>query len=215
MSGGIDSATCLYLIRKRGLKALALTVSYHAISPGEVRAAAAVAKSGRAAEHRVVRLPDMLEAAEIEGAVFPGKPGTYIPMRNSIFYGLAAAYAEEKRADSIVGGHNRDDLSVYEDAGDEFFDGLQKSFLAGSRILRKCGTIIERPLSRKTKPQVVRYAVRLGVPLELTWSCHRDGAYHCWRCPGCLARAASFAEAGVRDPLGSSPQDSRLGRKNS
>jgi 7-cyano-7-deazaguanine synthase len=51
------------------------------------------------------------------------------------------------------------------------------------------------------KVQVVSLAYKLGVPLEMTWSCHREGSEHCWRCEGCLGRRRTFVEAGVADPL--------------
>ncbi|MDG6901205.1 MAG: 7-cyano-7-deazaguanine synthase [Nitrososphaerota archaeon] len=152
-------------------------------------------------EQRVVRLPDLREAGDIGGSRFPGLPPTYIPMRNAVFYSLAASYAEEVRADCIVGGHNRDDLKVFRDASPAFFSSLERAIWAGSRILGRKRTRILRPLRSKSKPQVIRLASSLGVPLELTWSCHRDGGRHCWRCDGCRARAVAFERAGVADPL--------------
>ncbi len=150
---------------------------------------------------RVVRLPDLREAGDIGGSGFPGLPPTYIPMRNAVFYSLAASYAEEVRADCIVGGHNRDDLKVFRDVSPAFFSGLERAIWTGSKILERKRTRILRPLRSKSKPQVIRLASSLGVPLELTWSCHRDGGRHCWRCDGCRARAGAFERAGVADPL--------------
>jgi 7-cyano-7-deazaguanine synthase len=148
-----------------------------------------------------VRLPDLREASDIRGSSFPGLPPTYIPLRNAVFYSLAASYAEEVRADYIVGGHNRDDLKVFRDVAPGFFSSLERAFWAGSKILDKRKTRILRPLSSKGKPDVIRLAFSLGVPLGLTWSCHRDGEAHCWRCEGCLGRTRSFERAGIPDPL--------------
>jgi 7-cyano-7-deazaguanine synthase len=141
------------------------------------------------------------EASDIRGSRFPGLPLTYIPMRNAVFYSLAASYAEEVRADCIVGGHNRDDLRVFRDVAPKFFANLQNAFWAGSKILNERKTRILRPLSSKSKAEVIRLAFSLGVPLGLTWSCHMDGAEHCWRCEGCIGRTRSFERAGIRDPL--------------
>jgi 7-cyano-7-deazaguanine synthase len=178
---------------------------YDGTSKGELRAARSLARVGGASEHREVRLPDLREAEDIEGAAFPGKPPSYIPMRNSLFYSLGASYAEERMATRIIGGHNRDDLETFEDAGNEFFSKLQAAFWAGSTILKRCETRIERPLRTRTKPEVLKYALRLGVPFERTWSCHANGRRHCWRCAGCSSRARAFAEARIRDPL--APRD--------
>jgi 7-cyano-7-deazaguanine synthase len=165
-----------------------------------MRAAKAVARKA-GVRQRVVRLPDVREASDIRGTTFPGLPATYIPVRNAVYYSLAASYAEEVRADYIVGGHNKDDLKVFSDTSPRFFSNLERAFWAGSKILRERRTRILRPLRSKSKPEVIRLASSLGVPLELTWSCHGDGTAHCWRCEGCLSRSRAFERAGVADPL--------------
>ena len=148
-----------------------------------------------------MRLPDLKEAQDIRGRSFRGLPPTYIPMRNGIFYFFAASYAEEVRAAVVAGGHNKDDLRIFRDVSPAFFSALQEAFQSGSKILEAEGTTIVRPLERMTKVQVVRKAAEIGVPLRLTWSCHRDGLHHCWKCAGCLGRTAAFKRAGVDDPL--------------
>lgn len=149
----------------------------------------------------MVRLPDLKEAQDIGSGRFEGLPPTYIPMRNGIFYFFAASYAEEVGAEAVAGGHNRDDLKIFRDASQEFFSDLQEAYWSGSKILKAQRTRILRPLQKMTKAQVVGKAAELKVPLQLTWSCHRDGPVHCWECPGCLTRIASFRQAGIHDPL--------------
>lgn len=152
-------------------------------------------------EHRLVRLPDLREAGDIPGFNRGLLPSTYIPLRNSIFYSFAASYAEEVSASSIVGGHNKDDEKVFEDVSSTFFDSLQKSLWTGSVALRRNRTSILRPLKELSKADVVRLASSKKVPLELTWSCHRNGDEHCWKCEGCHSRMRAFERAGVKDPL--------------
>ena len=205
VSGGIDSATALYLTR-RELEVRALTFEYRGIARNELVAAEAVASRAGVLEHRIVRLPDLREASDMPGFKPRGLPPTYIPLRNSIFYGFAASYAEETGAGSIVGGHNGDDTRVFQDVNPEFFKSLQRAFWNGSRILRNNRLQIVRPLRRLGKPAVIRLAASMGVPLELTWSCHRDSENHCWRCDGCLSRIRCFREAGVTDPLRARPE---------
>ena len=201
LSGGIDSATCLYLV-KESYDIHALTFEYHGIVARELKSAKAIAGAGGVKEHRLVRLPDLKEASEIAGGRFVGYTPTYIPMRNSIFYSFAASYAEEVGADAIVGGHNTEDGRVFRDVSPKFFAELQRAFWTGSRIIGTKKTRILMPLAGKTKVEVVRLAARIGVPLELTWSCHREGRKHCWECQGCVGRMDSFKRAGVPDPLG-------------
>ena len=204
LSGGIDSATCLYLAKRDGYEVRALTIRIEHTAAAEIRAAKLLAKRGGAAEHRLMSVPELREASDIEGSksLAMGRvPPTYIPMKNAIYYSLAAAYTEETGAGFIIGGHNADDRRVFQDTSEEFFGSLQEAFLAGSPRLRRDGLRILRPLKDRSKGEVVSLASNLGVPLEITWSCHRAGEKHCWRCEGCRKRAEAFRKAGVEDPL--------------
>lgn len=122
-------------------------------------------------------------------------------MKNAVYYSLAAAYAEEKGAGCIIGGHNADDRRLFDDTSEEFFASLQRTISASSPRLRRRGLRILRPLKDKSKSEVVALAASIGVPLELTWSCHRAGGEHCWKCDGCRRRVEAFKAAGVQDPL--------------
>jgi 7-cyano-7-deazaguanine synthase len=179
----------------------ALTFEYSGIAERELESARAVADRAGLLEHRFVRLPDLKEAGDMPGFSLRSRPPTYIPLRNSIFYSFAASYAEETGAACIVGGHNQDDQELFEDVSSRFFLALEKALWAGSPVLRENRLRILRPLSRKRKPEVIRLAAEMGVPLELTWSCHRDKKEHCWSCDGCASRSRSFQEAGIEDPL--------------
>jgi len=114
---------------------------------------------------------------------------------------MAGSFAEEIGADAIVGGHNKDDEKLFADVSPRFFSALQSALRSASPVLQKNKLSIVRPLFRLTKPKVVKLAQSLGVPLELTWSCQRDGSEHCWECDGCVSRKRAFDAAGVSDPL--------------
>ena len=171
------------------------------MAPRELKAARDMGLAAGIQEHRFVRLPDLKEAGDIHSASLVGRPHVYIPGRNGIFYSWAASYAEEADADLIVGGHNKDDVKLFEDASSKFFLLLQQAIWAGSPTLRKRRTRIILPLSEMTKAEVVKLASSLKVPFGLTWSCHHSGRDHCWECEGCRARVAAFGRAGVSDPL--------------
>ncbi|MDG6966611.1 MAG: 7-cyano-7-deazaguanine synthase [Nitrososphaerota archaeon] len=176
----------------------------HGTAAAELRAARLLGRRVGVLEHRFVSIPDLKEARDIEGSRWlSGEevPATYIPMKNAVFYSMAAAFAEERGSHRLVGGHNLDDRRAFEDTGEAFFSSLEKALLASSPRLRMNGLKIVRPLRDKSKAEVVALAARIRVPLELTWSCHRAGEAHCWRCDGCASRVKAFEGAGVEDPL--------------
>jgi 7-cyano-7-deazaguanine synthase len=201
LSGGIDSATCVYLMKDNGYSVRALTMVYGSMASRELDAAKSLARAARVKDHRIARLPDLKEAADIAGVRFVGLPATYVPMRNSIFYSYASSYSEEVGADVIVGGHNSEDARVFRDVGPKFFASLERTLWAGSARLEARKTRLIRPLEDRSKAEVIELAASLRVPLELTWSCNRDGQLHCWKCPGCRARRGSFQAAGIHDPV--------------
>ena len=57
------------------------------------------------------------------------------------------------------------------------------------------------PLSGKSKEEVVRMGLAMGVPFEVTWSCYWDRAVHCGTCASCQERREAFAKVGVEDPV--------------
>lgn len=58
----------------------------------------------------------------------------------------------------------------------------------------------ELPFASMSKADVIRRGLEMKVPFEETWSCVRDGEFHCGRCQTCQGRRQSFVDAGVQDP---------------
>ncbi|MDA4123552.1 MAG: 7-cyano-7-deazaguanine synthase [Thaumarchaeota archaeon] len=198
----MDSATCLFLSKKKGNRNRALTVMLHGMAEGELRAATAIARRAGVLEHRFFSVPELRELGDMRTPRrLAGMPRAYIPMKNAIYYSVAASFAEEVGATRLIGGHNLDDKGVYEDTSERFFASMQSALREGSERLRAGRLSIWRPLRRLDKAAVVTMAAELGVPLELTWSCHREGTKPCWRCSGCIQRKKAFREAGIADPL--------------
>lgn len=50
-----------------------------------------------------------------------------------------------------------------------------------------------------SKKEFVTYAVKNGLPLEKTWSCEKNGLFHCGRCYHCAARSVFLKELNSND----------------
>jgi 7-cyano-7-deazaguanine synthase len=218
LSGGMDSATCLAQARADGFDVVALSFDYGQRHRFELEAAAAVARRLGAREHRVLRvdlasLGGSALTADVavpkdrsDAEIGAGIPVTYVPARNTVFLALALAAAEAWDADAIYLGVNALDTSGYPDCRPEFVEAFRRVAALGTRRGVEGRPIgIRAPLEDDTKADVVRRALRLGVPLELTLSCydpreHEGRALPCGRCDACLLRARGFRAAGVDDP---------------
>lgn len=211
ISGGLDSATCLALVKARGYSPYALSVDYGQRHRAELRAAERVAIALGAVEHKTVSLE--LTAfggsalTDLEIAV-PDKasdaiPVTYVPARNTILLGLALAWAEVIGASDIFIGVNAVDYSGYPDCRPAFIAAFEQLATLGTRAGiegRRFG--IHAPLIELTKAAIIEKGLRLGVDFSLTVSCYRadEAGRACGRCDACRLRRAGFEALGIPDP---------------
>ncbi|MBK1701006.1 7-cyano-7-deazaguanine synthase QueC [Thiococcus pfennigii] len=217
LSGGLDSATTLAVARADGVEPYALSLRYGQRHALELRAAARVAATLGAAEHRVMDLdlrciggsaltadiavPKGRDPAQIADGI----PVTYVPARNTIFLSLALAWAETLGTGLIYVGVNALDYSGYPDCRPEFI----AAFAAMANLATAAGVSggqrveIRTPLIALSKAEIIRLGTRLGVDYGLTSSCYDPGPDDrpCGQCDSCLLRAKGFAEAGLADPL--------------
>lgn len=211
LSGGLDSATVLALAREQGYACHALSLDYGQRHQAELRAAARVAASLGAAEHRVLRL----DLAAIGGSALTdpaiavpeqpseGIPATYVPARNTVFLALALGWAEVLGAAHLFIGVNAVDYSGYPDCRPAFIE----AFEALAQVATRAGVEgtrlrIHAPLLHLSKAEILRAGSRLGVDYSQTVSCYQADAEGraCGRCDACRLRAEGFRTAGLADP---------------
>lgn len=202
LSGGIDSAVALAWSRREGHEIVALTFDYHDRPEPEEGAIAALLSRFGVRRRRVVPMPFLRDVADVQGAenaALREAPEGYIPARNLAFYALAAHFAEIDGARHVVGGHNAGDGETFPDASEAFFRELNGLLRLALATYRRQPVEILVPLIRRSKPEVIRLGIEMGVRFEETWSCYRGGETHCGTCPGCEERREAFAKAGVED----------------
>ena len=121
---------------------------------------------------------------------------TVVPFRNGIMLAVAAGFAESRGLGTVVLGNHAGDHFLYPDCRAPFVDAIARAIREGTMAHVR----VASPFCRLTKADIVRAGVRLGAPLQLTYSCYNGGRHHCGRCGTCLERKEAFARAGVPDP---------------
>lgn len=217
LSGGLDSSTCLAIARHEGYDCYALSFDYGQRHRVELDAAARIAASLGALEHRVVRVDlrgfgGSALTAEIDvpkhrdaQTMSTGIPITYVPARNTVFLSLALGWAEVLGAEHIFLGVNAIDYSGYPDCRPEYIAAFETMANLATRagVEGTMRTRIHTPLIELTKAQIVTRAAELQVDFRLTASCYDPDVTGrpCGACDSCLLRLKGFAEAGQTDPL--------------
>lgn len=203
LSGGIDSATALYLTSRETDDIYTVNMIFTQSYDSEAVAAKKLAAAARVKEHLSVYLPFFKDIeTRYRPTPSPEISSAYVPARNIVFYGAAAAYAETIGARRIVFGSNADDAKELPDTQPQFIQLMNELISIGTRAGREGSEIeIVNPLIDHDKVAVLRLALKLKVPLELTWSCYEDAPTPCARCRGCLTRLKAFEAIGISDPL--------------
>lgn len=212
LSGGLDSATCVYMAKDLGYEVYALSFDYGQRHSAELAAAKRVAQAGGVKEHKIIPLDlrliggsaltddniDVPDAFEEEGI-----PVTYVPARNTVFLSIALGYAEVLEAADIFIGVNAVDYSGYPDCRPEFIESFEtmanlatKAAVEGQKIK------IHTPLIDLTKAQIIQCGTGLGLDYGLTVSCYQadEDGKACGKCDSCKLRSQGFADANLPDP---------------
>ncbi len=215
VSGGLDSATTLAIVRSDGFEVFALTVDYGQRHRRELECARQVSRALGAVRHTIVTvdlravggsaLTDTLDVPKDRSheEIGEGIPITYVPARNTVLLGLALGYAEVIEAFDLFIGANAIDYSGYPDCRPEFLAQFERlANLATKAAVEGRGTFhVHAPLLRQTKAEIIREGVRLGVDYALTLSCYDPDVQGraCGRCDSCRLRLRGFQEAGLPD----------------
>lgn len=210
MSGGMDSTLVAYMMKSRGYEIVALHFNYGQRTVAkELEAFRAICDDIGTDERYEIdldffktigasALTDHAIAVPTEG-IGEGVPITYVPFRNGIFLSIATAIAEKEGCEVIAIGVVEEDSSGYPDCRESFIQAFEKSADFGTK--ESTHITIEMPLVNLQKSDIVQEALKLKIPLHLTWSCYQSEEKACGVCDSCRLRLRGFQRAGARDPI--------------
>ena len=132
-----------------------------------------------------------------------GLPTSFVPGRNLVFLLYAAALADRRGLDRLVGGMCETDFSGYPDCRRDTLDALETAINLGMEQ----DFTVETPLMRLTKAETWALADQLGgealvrITVEHSHTCYQGARepLHAWgrgcgTCPACELRARGWDE---------------------
>src|SRR5437870_12116943 len=137
LSGGLDSATCLYWAKEKFSDVSAITFSCYDRIQKEKEAAVQLAKRASLSNFLEIDIPFIKECSDFGIGTCQksdSRWSSYVPARNLIFYSIAAHYAEFLDIKWIVGGHNSHDAKFFKDATKGYIQKINSLFQQGRVI---------------------------------------------------------------------------------
>ena len=211
MSGGLDSMVCAGLAREGGIFSRRADCQLQSAAPGRAGCGATLSRHSLAERHIVLSLDLRAfggsaltgDIAVPKDGVGEGIPVTYVPARNTIFFGSRSGWPRRCGARDIFIGVNALDYSGYPDCRPEFIAAFEKlANLATKAGVDGARFTIHAPLQHMTKADIAREARgSASTPGSATaaTTLSPDGRA-CGECDACRLRAKGFAEAGLADP---------------
>lgn len=154
-------------------------------------------EAGHEVEANEIEVPDGHYAEETMKA-------TVVPNRNMIMLSIAAGVAVNNSYKQLGIGVHSGDHFIYPDCRPRFINATNAAIVLGNAGF---GGIAEQPdnawpddflytpFLHWSKADIALHALKLSVPLHMTWSCYKGGDLHCGRCGTCVERLEAIAEA--------------------
>ncbi len=210
LSGGLDSATATALAIEKGHKVIGLSFNYGQRHIKELTAATELASYLGLHEHQIIdvdlaswggsSLTDLEQSIPRNGILPNVIPNTYVPGRNTVFIAIGLSLAEARGAHQLVLGVNEMDYSGYPDCRPDYIEAFQTLANLSSKNGREGnGTRLWTPLITWDKQTIIKEALRLGIPIERTWSCYSGEDQACGLCDSCRIRDKALSQLGRSD----------------
>lgn len=119
----------------------------------------------------------------------------WVPARNMVFTSIAVSYAESIGAEKIIVGWDAEEAATFPDNSKEFLETFNELIKVGSPEKIR----IEAPAIDLNKEEIVELGLKVGAPIELSYSCYKGDDKHCGVCESCMRRKRAFKKLKVED----------------
>ncbi|MFI0729700.1 7-cyano-7-deazaguanine synthase QueC [Streptomyces sp. NPDC021225] len=209
LSGGMDSTTLMAHYAALSYRLIAVTVDYGQRHRREIDSARRIA-AHYGARHHVVDLSGLGSvlggsALTDDSVTVPdghyaeqSMKATVVPNRNAVLANVAVAVGVAHRAGVVALGMHAGDHFIYPDCRPAFHAALRELVTVANEGFPTPS--VEAPFITWSKADIAAHGMRLGAPLEASWSCYKGGERHCGTCGTCYERREAFQTAGLTDP---------------
>ncbi len=198
-SGGLDSTTVAFQLAERKIIFRPIFFDYgqHCVETEWNRVNEVLPKTGispernnisdifRGSSSRLIKEADLWHDEVQDDEL-------YVPYRTLFFYAAAAARAQTLNVLEVFTGFINSNHAKEIDCTAEFMNKLDG-------LSEQVGPVrFHSPFRYNSKADVVREAVRLGVPIGRTFSCQASSDLPCGACPNCVERLKALKDTGLQ-----------------
>jgi len=213
ISGGMDSSVLLHLAATRYDEIIAVNYDYGQKHRDKelLCATLQIESLDMPVTYQSIKLPFFKDICQVSSLLndkiavakakdVMGDPQTvnYVPYRNLMLLSISLAIAENAGASTVFhGAAQADSVAGFWDGSVEFLEQINKV----SSLNRRNKIVIQAPLIDKSKAEIIKLGIKLGVNFKNTWTCYEGEDMACGECTACSLRIKGFIDAGYIDPL--------------
>lgn len=198
VSGGLDSTTVCYLLASEGTKVRPIFFDYGQHCAETEWAKVKEVLPQKASPPERLDISDIFKGSSsrmiVEADLWTetvSDDDLYIPYRTMLFFSVAAARAQTLGILDVYSGFINSNHAKEIDCSTAFMNGLEE-------LSKGVGAVrFHAPFRERSKADVARRALELGVPIGRTFSCQASSSFPCGACPNCVERLKALAEAGI------------------
>lgn len=207
LSGGMDSVTAFYQVKRDHEVVAALSFDYGSKHNARELPFAKFHADRAGVPHRTIDLGFINDCFESDllknGGEIPdghyaqdNMKRTVVPFRNGIMLSVACGFAESIGADALAIAAHSGDHAIYPDCREPFMRAMGAAMEEGTYARIH----LMRPFIAMDKTAIARLGMELGIDFSGTWSCYKGGEIHCGTCGTCVERREAFLLSGLVDP---------------